>query len=86
MVGIPLAVSCIPLAIVQLTRDQWDLWWRPVVLLAVGYLLQWIGHRIEGNDMGEVIVVKKWLGRSYVAVSPKFEDRSRAGGRSVDRG
>jgi hypothetical protein len=43
-----------------------------MTLLVAGYLLQWIGHRIEGNDMGELILVRRWLGRPYVAVSPKY--------------
>lgn len=47
------------------------MWWRPVGLLVVSYALQWIGHRVEGNDMGEVILIKKWLGRPYVAVAPR---------------
>lgn len=72
MVGIPMAIASVALAIVQLAAWRWDLWWRPVILLVVGYLLQWIGHVIEGNDMGEVILVKKLLGRPYVAISPKY--------------
>ena len=72
-IGIPLTVLAIPVALVQLADDRWDLWWRPVVLLAVGYVLQWIGHRIEGNDMGEYILLKKLLGRPYVAVAPRYQ-------------
>lgn len=72
IVGIPMIIAAALLALVQLKLACWDLWWRPVVLLAVGYLLQWIGHRIEGNDMGEVILIKKWLGRPYVAVAPRY--------------
>lgn len=74
-VGIPMTIAFIPLAIVQLVEGRWDLWWRPAALLAGGYLLQWIGHRIEGNEMGEVILVKKWLGKPFVAVSPRYEAR-----------
>ena len=77
-----MAMACIPLALVQLARDEWHLWWRPVALLAGGYLLQWIGHRIEGNDMGEVILVKKLLGRPYTAVSPKYLDDASPGSRA----
>jgi hypothetical protein len=72
-VGIPLTIAAVIVALIQLRQDRWDLWWRPVVLLVVGYLLQWIGHRLEGNDMGEVILVKKILGRPYVAVSPRYD-------------
>jgi hypothetical protein len=75
MVGIPLAILAVVLAGVQLYYWRWDLWWRPVVLLAVGYTLQYAGHRYEGNDMGEVILLKRLLGRPYVAVSPRHQDR-----------
>ena len=74
MVGIPLAVAAPILAAVQLYQWRWDLWWRPVLLLVGGYLLQWIGHRIEGNDVGEVILIKKWLGLPYVAVSSRYRE------------
>lgn len=78
MIGIPMTVACIPLALYQLAENRWDLWWRPVLLLFGGYALQWIGHVIEGNDMGEIIVVKKILGKPYVAVSPRYEKRPSA--------
>jgi len=71
-VGIPLTLVAVWLAAVQLQQGRWDLWWRPVLLLGVGYLLQYLGHRIEGNDMGEVILVKRLLRRPYVAVSPRY--------------
>ena len=71
-VGIPLTIAALVLAGVQLYHWWWHLWWRPAVLLAAGYLLQYVGHLIEGNDMGEVILVKKLLGRPYQAVSPRY--------------
>ena len=71
--GIPLAVAALVVGGVQLYQWRWDLWWRPTALLVAGYLLQYVGHRIEGNDMGEVILIKKWLGRPYVAVSPRYK-------------
>jgi uncharacterized membrane protein YGL010W len=33
-----------------------------------GYLLQFAGHAIEGNDAGEVILVKRMLGMPYVDI------------------
>ncbi len=72
-VGIPLAVAALVLAAVQLCWWRWDLWWRPAVLLVAGYVLQYVGHRIEGNDLGEVIVIKKLLGRPYRALGPRAE-------------
>ncbi len=72
-VGIPLALAAVVLAGVQLAQWRWDLWWRPTVLLVVGYALQFAGHAIEGNDVGEVILVKKLLGRPYRAVSARYQ-------------
>ena len=84
LVGIPLTIVAVILAAVQLYDSQWRLWWRPAALLGLGYALQWIGHRLEGNDMGEIILVKKLLGRPYVAVSPRYQDSGR--GRPTDAG
>jgi len=72
MVGIPLTIAAVGLAAYQLWLWRWDLWWRPMGLLAAGYALQWFGHMWEGNDMGEVILLKRALGRPYVAVSPRY--------------
>ena len=72
VIGIPLTIWAVGLAILQWTAGQWGLWWRPAILLAIGYIFQWIGHRIEGNDMGERVMIRKWLGRDYVAISPRY--------------
>lgn len=69
-----LAIPLLPLAgllaVVQLIDGAWGLWWRPVGLFLLSYLLQWFGHRIEGNDMGEVIPIKRLLGQPYIAIVP----------------
>ncbi len=44
-----------------------------------GYVLQFIGHVIEGNDAGETVLVKKLLSKPYVSIAPgskesKFTD------------
>ena len=65
MLGIPLAVAGVPLLFLT------DWYWG-VGAIAVGYLLQWIGHRVEGNDVGEFIPVKKLLGLPYVSIAPQF--------------
>ena len=72
LVGIPLIGLAVLLAADQLYWGRWDLWWRPALLLGIGYLLQYLGHLHEGNDMGEVILIKRLLGRPYVAVSPRY--------------
>ena len=67
-VAIPMLVLAGGLIVVQIIVGAWSLWWRPVVLFAISYLLQWTGHAVEGNDMGEVILIKKLLGKPFVAV------------------
>lgn len=78
VVGVPLTLAAAALAAWQLYLWRWDLWWRPVLLLAAGYGLQLVGHWHEGNDAGELIVIKRLLGRPYVAVSPKYARRGAA--------
>ena len=60
LVGVPLTFV---VSIVFLVRQQW-LW--AVGCFLGGYVLQFIGHILEGNDAGELILVKKLLGRPYV--------------------
>lgn len=36
-----------------------------------GYALQFAGHAVEGNDAGEVIVLKRALGFPYVDIVPR---------------
>lgn len=69
-VAIPMLPVAAVLSAVQLADEAWSLWWRPVALLVISYVLQWVGHRLEGNDMGEIILVKKALGRPYIAIAP----------------
>lgn len=71
MVGIPMTI----LAIVPLLWNIFSLemWGWASLLFWGGFALQFLGHVIEGNTMGELILFKKWLGKPYVAVSPRFE-------------
>jgi uncharacterized membrane protein YGL010W len=69
-VGIPLLMAGLLLGGWQLWHGMWSLWWRPVGLIVVSYVLQGIGHAIEGNDMGEVVLIKSLLGKPYVAIAP----------------
>ncbi|MCP4247244.1 MAG: DUF962 domain-containing protein [bacterium] len=85
-VGIPVLVAVPVVAVVQLVQGRWDVWWRPVGMLVISYLLQWIGHRIEGNDMGEVVLIKKLLGRPYTAIAPRYKsDHPTASNPTADR-
>ena len=70
-VGIPLLIGGLLLGAWQLWWGMWPLWWRPLALILFSYVLQWAGHRIEGNDMGEVVLIKRMLGQPFVAVAPR---------------
>ena len=37
-----------------------------------GYGLQFLGHAIEGNDAGEVVLLKRLLGREAVPIAPRY--------------
>jgi uncharacterized membrane protein YGL010W len=69
VVGIPMTVVA-----VGFWMAQW--WWTGCALFAGGYLLQFVGHAIEGNDAGELILVKKMLGMPYIAVVPRSNQRT----------
>ena len=45
-------------------------WWWALGCFIGGYILQFAGHAIEGNDAGEVVLVKRWLGKPYVEFAP----------------
>lgn len=68
LIGIPLALVAAPLLLLLLPWDEW--YWAAAAFVG-GYALQWIGHRVEGNDVGEWAAVKRWLGWPYVAVAPR---------------
>ncbi|MBX9624919.1 MAG: DUF962 domain-containing protein [Gemmataceae bacterium] len=63
LVGIPLAVAGVPLLFLAP-------WYWGVGAIVVGYFLQWVGHRVEGNDVGELIPIKRALGLPTVAIAP----------------
>jgi hypothetical protein len=64
LVGIPLTLVGIVLLFVT------DWYWGAAAF-ALGYLLQFVGHQVEGNDVGELIPVKRALGLPVVAVVPR---------------
>jgi hypothetical protein len=68
LVGIPLAVAGVVLLFVA------D-WWAGAAALAGGYF----GHRVEGNDVGELIPVKRLFGLPVVPIAPQFQPPPPAG-------
>ena len=71
LVGVPLTfvVSVVFLA------QQENLW--ALACFIGGYALQFIGHAIEGNDAGEVVLLKKLLGKPYREFAPGREPGSK---------
>lgn len=69
MAGIPLAFAGIPLLFLAE-------WYWGVGAIVAGYFLQWAGHRIEGNDVGEFIPIKRLLGLPVVAIAPQHRPLS----------
>ena len=67
MLGIPAAL----LGVLLLPFAEWEVC---LGLFAGGYFLQWVGHMIEGNDVGELIPLKRVLGMRVVAVAPHYDN------------
>ncbi len=63
LLGIPIAF--VGLVFLGLGDFDWGL-----AFLAAGYLPQYVGHRAEGNDMGEVVLVKRLLGLPAIPIAP----------------
>ena len=74
MLGIPLAFAGLPLLFLAP-------WYWGVGAIAGGYVLQWVGHKAEGNDVGEFIPVKKLLGLPYVSIAPQYQGERAPPGR-----
>jgi len=64
VVGVPTSYVA---SVVFLVEKQWL---AALGCFVGGYVLQFIGHAIEGNDAGEVILVKRLLGRPYIEFGP----------------
>lgn len=79
-VGIPLTLLAIPAVTVAAIIDSKILYVVAAALVVVGYVLQFIGHAIEGNDAGELILIKKLLGKPYKAIAdhPKRDTHKEA--------
>ena len=66
MVGIPLTFA----ALVGLFFLPW--YWC-LAAFVFGYALQWVGHKVEGNDVGEFIPIKRLLGLPVMPISPRYQ-------------
>ena len=64
LIGVPLTFV---VSVVFLVQQNW---WAALGCFVGGYALQFIGHAIEGNDAGEVVLIKKMLGKPYQEFAP----------------
>jgi hypothetical protein len=74
LVGIPLALA----GVVLLFIPGVDWYWG-VAAIVLGYLLQFLGHQAEGNDVGEWAALKRLAGLPYVAVAPRWQKQTPSG-------
>ena len=72
LVGLPVTFVVPVVLLIQ----QEALW--AGVAFVVGYVMQFVGHAIEGNDAGELILIKKLLGKPYQEFAPDIEDQSKS--------
>lgn len=78
IIGIPATVlgpMLLPLALMA-----WSLGiaFLGVGLFVGGYLIQFVGHALEGSDPGEVIWLKRKLGLPYVEIAPRRQSPQNA--------
>lgn len=50
--------------------------WIALMCFVTGYVLQFLGHAIEGNDAGEMILIKRGMGVPFIEFGPKHPSRS----------
>ncbi len=65
VIGVPLTF------VVSVICLCWLQGWWALEAFVGGYVLQFVGHAIEGNDAGETILVKKALGLPYIDIVPR---------------
>ncbi|MCA9047958.1 MAG: DUF962 domain-containing protein [Planctomycetaceae bacterium] len=65
LIGVPLSFVAAP--VLALRGADW--YWH-VGCFVGGYLLQFAGHAVEGNDAGEVVFLKRMLGLPYTEYAP----------------
>lgn len=62
VIGLPMTFL-VPIVLLWQGHPSWGLG-----SFVIGYLLQFAGHAVEGNDAGEVVLIKKILGMPYIDV------------------
>jgi Protein of unknown function (DUF962) len=66
MIGIPPTILGVLFIPIYLTLFSLPVFLLALALFIGGYLLQFLGHLLEGTDPGEIIYFKRKLGLPYV--------------------
>ncbi len=69
MLGIPPTIIGVLLMPIYVVLMSVSLFLFALVLFVGGYLVQFLGHALEGTDPGEIIYFKRKLGLPYVEVA-----------------
>jgi uncharacterized membrane protein YGL010W len=64
IIGIPACFIAAPILLIP------HLWYWSAGAFVGGYILQFAGHAIEGNQSGEEILLRKLLGKTTAAQEP----------------
>jgi len=70
IIGIPPTILGVLLMPVYLYTVSVPLFLFAISLFVGGYLIQFLGHALEGTDPGEIIYFKRKLGLNYVDIAP----------------
>jgi hypothetical protein len=75
MIGIPPTILGVLMIPIYLLQRSVPLFLFALAMFVGGYLVQFLGHALEGTDPGEVIFLKRKLGWSHVDIAPAREAR-----------
>jgi hypothetical protein len=70
MIGIPPTILGVLFVPIYLTLLSPPIFFVALALFVGGYVLQFVGHALEGTDPGEIIYFKRKLGLPYVEFPP----------------
>jgi uncharacterized membrane protein YGL010W len=75
MIGIPPTIMGVLLIPVYVWLVSVPIFLFALALFVGGYVIQFSGHALDGTDPGEVILLKRKLGWSYVEMTSARESR-----------
>jgi hypothetical protein len=77
IIGIPLTLMGVLLFPVYAGLLSFPVFIFALSLFIGGYLIQFLGHALDGTEPGEWFALKKWVGRKYAAAVARPKSRRR---------